>query len=120
MEILLAIHVVIVVCLIGIILVQKSGSDGFTGSGGGDSMMSSRGKANFMTRATSILAILFLANSLALAYMSANTGEGSLLGESIFEESIIDGEEISPKEIEIKIDDAADKEGKKPSVPMAE
>ena len=63
------IQVIITVCLIAIILIQRSSSDGISGLSGGGSngLMSARGSANFLTRATAVLAILFMCNSLILA-----------------------------------------------------
>ncbi len=91
MDILLVIHIIIVVCLIGVILMQRSATDGFTGAGGGNSLMSGRASASFMSRATALLATAFIINSLVLAYMSSNSEESSLI-ESIVEE---DKEKVS-------------------------
>lgn len=64
--VILTIQVMIVLALIGTVLLQRSdGAGGLgMGGGGGGGMMSARGTANALTRATSILAALFFANSL--------------------------------------------------------
>lgn len=69
--ILLVIHIFLALSLVGIILLQKTDSaSGLTG--GNSSMLSVRGKANFFTRVTSILAALFMANCLLLAILSSS------------------------------------------------
>ncbi|EWY42285.1 preprotein translocase subunit SecG [Skermanella stibiiresistens SB22] len=66
----LVVHLLIAVSLIGVVLVQKSegGGLGIGGSGGG--MMSARGSANLLTRATAVLAGVFMLTSLVLAIMA--------------------------------------------------
>ena len=84
MDILLIIHVFITISLIGVILIQRSGQDGFgMGSGGGNAFMSARATGNFLTRLTAILATLFIANSLFLAYLASHTKRE---GEEILEQ----------------------------------
>lgn len=66
----LTMQVMIVLALIGVVLLQRSdgaGGLGMGGGGGGGGMMSARGAANALTRATSILAALFFANSLVFS-----------------------------------------------------
>ncbi|MFP1131391.1 preprotein translocase subunit SecG [Asticcacaulis sp. W401b] len=68
--ILLSIQILIGIALVGLILVQRS-EGGALGMGGGPSgFMSARGAGNFLTKATSILAILFFANCIALTVVS--------------------------------------------------
>ncbi len=66
--IVLIIHVFIVLALVGVVLMQRSegGALGI-GGGGGGGMMSGRGAANALTRATTVLAGLFFMTSLGLA-----------------------------------------------------
>ena len=71
----LVVQVVIAVILISIILVQHGkGADAGAafGSGASATVFGSRGSGNFFTKATTVLAILFLSNSLFLSYLSAN------------------------------------------------
>ena len=73
LDILLVVHVIISVLLIIVILLQKNNSDGLAGLGGSGSNMglvTARSAANFFTRVTVFLAILFMANSLLLANLS--------------------------------------------------
>ncbi len=67
--VLLVLHVMITLALIGIILFQRSSTDGLGLSGGGNSVMSGRAQANLLTRATGILAGAFLISSLVLGYL---------------------------------------------------
>ena len=60
--VLLSIHLVICVCLVVMVLLQKSegGGLGIGQSGGGiGDFMTSRGAANFLTKTTTILAVCF-------------------------------------------------------------
>lgn len=82
--VLLILQVVVAVLLIGFVLLQRSDNDGFgLGSGGGGGMMSARGQANFMTKATSILAFIFMANSLLLTIITTQGASSSLIDEIV-------------------------------------
>lgn len=71
MSILLLIHIIIAVLLITVILLQKSGSDGLSGIGGGNmGLVSGRTAAGFLTNTTIILAGIFMINSILLANLS--------------------------------------------------
>lgn len=63
---LLVVHVIIAVALVGVILMQRSEGGGLTG-GSPAGLMSARGAGDFLTRATTILAIVFILLSIALA-----------------------------------------------------
>ena len=72
--ILLVIQVLIAMSLIAFILVQHGkGADAGAAFGGGASttVFGSQGSGNFLTRATAVLAFVFLANSLLLAYIAS-------------------------------------------------
>jgi len=73
MNILLFIHMVIAVLLIIVILLQRTGTDGLSGIGGGNNMgvVSARSAANFLTKTTIVLAGLFFVNALVLANLSS-------------------------------------------------
>jgi len=71
--ILLVFQVVVAVSLIGFILIQHGkGADAGAafGSGASSTVFGSQGSGNFMTRTTTVLAFLFLSNSLALGYIA--------------------------------------------------
>lgn len=79
--ILLVAQIVIVLALVVVILLQRNASDGLAGLGssGGSGMLSSRGKANLLTRTTSLLATLFILNSLALAWIASHNVNQSVV-----------------------------------------
>lgn len=82
-QVLLVIQVILAVGLIGMVLIQRSDSDGFGLSGGsGNNLLSGRGTANAMTRITAVLATLFILNSLALSVIAAR-GHTSSIAETI-------------------------------------
>jgi len=77
-NIVLSIHLILTLCLIGSVLLQRSEGGGL-GMGGGDGAVSGRGAANAMTKLTWMLAIGFLITSVALTVIAAkNAGEGSV------------------------------------------
>lgn len=73
-SIVLVVHVLIATALVGVILLQRS--EGGIGLGGGTmgGLMSGRGSANLMTRATGMLAGGFIATSLILAILAGHSG----------------------------------------------
>jgi preprotein translocase subunit SecG len=73
--VLLIIHLFVTLALIGVVLIQRSegGGLGIGTSQGMGSFMSGRGTANLLTRATAILATVFMALSLTLALMNRGT-----------------------------------------------
>lgn len=73
-QILLAVHLLVCIALIGAILLQRSEGGGALGMGGGPSgVMSGRGAANFMTRATSVLGGVFFLTSIGLTLMAGQS-----------------------------------------------
>ena len=96
--ILLVAQVLIAISLIGMILIQHGkGADAGAafGSGASSTVFGSQGSSNFLTKATAILAFLFLANSLTLAYLASKsmTVQESLMLRT--EQIIQQGEELS-------------------------
>jgi preprotein translocase subunit SecG len=76
-------HVLVAMMIISLVLLQRGkGADAGTGFGAGASgtVFGARGSANFLSRATGVLATLFFISSLALAYLSTQrTAPASLL-----------------------------------------
>ncbi|MEE2662185.1 MAG: preprotein translocase subunit SecG [Pseudomonadota bacterium] len=72
-EVLLVIHIILALSLVGIVLVQRS-EGGALGMGGATmgGLMTTRGSANLLTRATAVVAACFIASSLALAILSSS------------------------------------------------
>ncbi|MBF2760272.1 MAG: preprotein translocase subunit SecG [Ectothiorhodospiraceae bacterium AqS1] len=76
----LIIQILICVALVALVLLQQGrGADAGASFGGGSSgsLFGSRGPASFLSRMTGMLAALFFANSLALAYISTTSHERS-------------------------------------------
>lgn len=108
--VLLVIHVLIAMALIGMVLIQRSDSDGFgMGSGGGSGFMSSRGTANFLTRTTAILATLFIITSLALGIIASNRSSHSIV-DTIVSEKEDKGENKQDKKLSSDADTKSNKE----------
>ena len=81
-NIILTIHILLTVSLIGIILMQRSASDGMgLSNSSSNSFLSGRAAASVITRATALLATLFILTSLALGVIAArgHTGESSIM-----------------------------------------
>ena len=80
--VLLIIHLFVTLALIGVVLIQRSegGGLGIGSSQGMGSFMSGRGTANLLTRATAVLAVIFMSLSLGLAVLNRSASPaGSLL-----------------------------------------
>ncbi len=79
MEILiLIIHVIAALAIIGLVLLQHGkGADVGAAFGGGasGSIFGATGSANFLSRATAVLAVVFFVTSLGLTYFSARKTE---------------------------------------------
>ena len=79
--ILVIVHLFLAIGLIGLILIQHGkGADAGAafGSGASATVFGASGSANFLSRATGILALLFFATSLALAWYSMNAGKDTV------------------------------------------
>ena len=71
----LTIHIIVCLMLVGLVLIQHGkGADagaafgGGAGGGASGSLFGSRGSASFLSRSSAILAAIFFAPSLTLAY----------------------------------------------------
>jgi preprotein translocase subunit SecG len=70
---LIVLHVLIALAIIGLVLLQHGkGADMGSGFGGGasGSLFGATGSANFLSRTTAVLAAVFFASSLGLAYLA--------------------------------------------------
>ena len=77
-QIVLVIHLLIALGLVGLVLIQRSEGGGLgMGGGGGGGMMSVRGTASFLTRATGILAACFMGTSILLAILAGGGTEST-------------------------------------------
>src|SRR5687767_9931065 len=76
---------IIAAALVGIVLMQRSEGGGL-GIGGGGSpggLMSARGAADFLTRTTKWLAVLFVVLAIVLAAVAVDTTTGREIDESL-------------------------------------
>ncbi|WOF44917.1 preprotein translocase subunit SecG [Sphingopyxis indica] len=80
---LLVVQAVIAAAMIGVILMQKSEGGGLGVGGSPAGLLSARGAADFMTRATTVLATLFVGLSIVLAAMASVGRSGSTIDTSL-------------------------------------
>lgn len=90
---LLVIHIILAVCMIALVLLQKS-EGGALGMGGGSGggmggFMSARGTANLLTRTTGVLATLFFLTTVGLAVLYKGGANRSILDEVATEKSAV-------------------------------
>jgi len=74
-NIIIVFHVLVALAIIGLVLLQHGkGADMGSGFGGGasGSLFGASGSANFLSRATAVLATVFFILSLTLAYLATN------------------------------------------------
>ncbi len=97
-NILLIVQILVALGIIGLVLIQHGkGADAGAAFGGGSSgtVFGSAGAGSFLSRATAVLAAVFFANSLALAWIvSHSTGEAGSLVDS-----------VTPTKIEVPVSD---------------
>ncbi len=69
---LLVLHALVAAALVGVILMQRSEGGGLGMGGSPSGLMSARGAADFLTRATTVLATVFVSLSILLAFLAAS------------------------------------------------
>jgi len=78
-NVILVVHLILALCLIGVVLLQRSEGGGL-GMGGGGGAMTGRSAGSALGKITWGFAIAFLATSITLTIISAqNSGAGSIL-----------------------------------------
>ena len=83
------VQALVAAALVAVVLVQRSEGGGL-GIGGGGSpggLMSARGAANFLTRATAVLATLFVLLSIVLAAVAVGTTSGHKIVDTVGRET---------------------------------
>jgi preprotein translocase subunit SecG len=111
-NIIIVVHVLVALAIIGLVLLQHGkGADMGSGFGGGasSSLFGATGSANFLSRATAVLATIFFLLSLALAYLATNAPRES--------GSVVDRApaRVEKKEVEQKQSPAQDKPAPAPA-----
>ncbi|MEM6999106.1 MAG: preprotein translocase subunit SecG [Pseudomonadota bacterium] len=117
---LFVLQVLIAVALIGFILIQQGkGADAGAAFGGGSSgtVFGSQGSGGFMVKVTSVLATIFLANSLFLGYLASQSVQTA--PESLMDRVTV--EEVAEEQLSVEEDMPAMSEefgdGDLPSLP---
>jgi preprotein translocase subunit SecG len=98
-EVLVIVDILSAVGIIGLVLLQQGkGADmgAAFGSGASASLFGARGSANFLTRATAILAVVFFATNMGLAYVASNQVVRKGVTESVTQEQPV----VEPKPAE--------------------
>ena len=80
---LLVVHAIIAAALVAVILMQRSEGGGLGMGGSPSGLMSARGAADFLTRATTVLATLFVAMCIFLAVLAATRSGSTALDDSL-------------------------------------
>jgi preprotein translocase subunit SecG len=78
---LIIVHIVVSLFLIGIVLLQhgKGADIGATFGGSSQSLFGTEGPLPLLNKVTTASAVIFMVTSVALAYMSSNSGSGSVM-----------------------------------------
>lgn len=79
----LVVQAVVAVVLVTLILMQRSEGGGLGVGGSSSGLMTARGQADFLTRATAFMAILFVGLSIALAGLATQQQRGSSIDTSL-------------------------------------
>ncbi len=82
-QFLLVVFAIVAAALVGVILMQRSEGGGLGMGGSPAGLLSARGAGDFLTRATAILATLFILLAIALAFVSAKRGSPTALDTSL-------------------------------------
>ena len=115
-SIVLVVHILVGIAVIGLVLLQHGkGADmgAAFGSGASGSLFGASGSANFLSRATAILAATFFLTSLGLSYLASSKPPTS---GSVMDKALIDS---APAKSESAIPvDAAKPDGAKDAAPV--
>jgi preprotein translocase subunit SecG len=79
LNVVLIIHLILALCLIGVVLLQRSEGGALGIGGGGGGLISQRGATTALAKITWALAIGFLATSMTLTVLAQGGGTGSVL-----------------------------------------
>jgi len=85
-------YLVVTILMIAVILFQRTDSSAGLASGTMGGMMTARGTANLMTRLTAVLAALFMAINLLLAYLAKKDVQSSQVTETAVTAPQVPGE----------------------------
>ena len=83
---LLIVQAIVATALVGVILMQRSEGGGLGVGGSSSGFMTARGAADFLTRATAVLATIFVALAIALAAIAGVSSEPPTIDTSLANE----------------------------------
>lgn len=76
------VHIMVCLFLVGLVLLQHGkGADIGATFGGGNTVFGSEGPVPMLNKITTAVAIVFMITSVTLAYLGANSGNGSVMEE---------------------------------------
>ena len=93
-NIVLVVHLILALCLIGLVLLQRSEGGGL-GIGGGGGAVSSRGVTSAMGKLTWVFAVLFICTSLGLTIIAAQNSASSSVLDRITDTQVTEPEQES-------------------------
>jgi preprotein translocase subunit SecG len=93
---LLVVQAIIAAALVGVILMQRSEGGGLGMGGSPSGLMSARGAADFLTRATTVLATIFVLLSIALAVIASVKHAPSQIDTSLVKQAPASGAPQAP------------------------
>ena len=76
-QVILTVHLILALCLIIVVLLQRSEGGALGMGGGGGGLVTGRGAATALSKLTWVFAIAFIATSLTLTVLSAQTRRAS-------------------------------------------
>ncbi|MEO1725134.1 MAG: preprotein translocase subunit SecG [Pseudomonadota bacterium] len=100
-SVVLVVHLIIALCLIAVVLLQRSEGGALGIGGGGGGLVSQRGAASALSKVTWGLAIAFICTSITLTILSGGDGTGS----------VTDDFSLPSDEIEIPLPGLSDSDG---------
>lgn len=92
--IVLSIHLLVCICLIGLVLLQRSEGGALGMGGGSGSLMSGRGAADALAKMTSVAGAFFLVTSLSLTFLSGAAASNS--GRSVLDTAPVETPATTP------------------------
>lgn len=90
-NVILVVHLILAICLIGVVLLQRSEGGGL-GMGGGGGVMTGRQAATALGKLTWAFAIAFLATSITLTIIAAQNSAGQSVLDRIGVDSTTEGD----------------------------
>jgi preprotein translocase subunit SecG len=96
-NIILTVHLILALCLIGVVLIQRSEGGGLgMGGGGGGGAMSGRQAATALTKLTWGFAIAFIATSVTLTVLAARDAATSSVIDTISAPAPVQSDGVTP------------------------